>query len=478
MPIDLLRYSTYKVLVRIIMAEKEKSKYKILVVDDEADLRKSIIRGLSLEGHENLVEAGNGQVAIDILGNEKFDLIISDVKMPKAHGITLLHHVRRKFGSLPFIMMTGFSDVMETTEAIEIGATAFILKPFSVDDIVAEISKIENADDDKGFRFSLLEREEEDGPRPTYCPIPTKEFIRGGHVNFPIFIKLNAGHFLKIAHRAEDLDEKRIKVLEAKGVHYFYAEQEDFKRYALNSHQLTLDKLDGLKTSKKDTQELLRQSGELLAQYSFSKGIDEVIYQATVTNLKQSLCSITERQDVFNILDSLRKNQENVYSHSLAVCLVSLMIGKEVSIESSLNIYKISVSSFFHDIGMSKIPKKIQDKSRFHLFDDELKQFEDHPRLGAEELLKISDVTADIGEIIIQHHEHWDGSGFPIGPKKEKINPLARIITLADSFCYALIHGQDQDPLTTPIDIIRELEKEEGKFEPKLMKALKTIYHR
>src|SRR5688572_15281618 len=100
----------------------------ILIVEDDEGLRKSIARTLQSKGWTTL-EASNGQEAQSLFGTEKIDVILSDIKMPKMHGIELLHFVR-KTSSIPFILMTGFSDIIEASEAIRIGADDFLPKPF------------------------------------------------------------------------------------------------------------------------------------------------------------------------------------------------------------------------------------------------------------------------------------------------------------------------------------------------------------
>ncbi len=455
-----------------MMGQKEKKNLRILLVDDEAELRKSIVRTLKMEDYE-VVEAGNGQEAKEILGQEKFDLVISDVKMPIMHGIALLHHVKKTQANLPFIMITGFSEVMEATEAYEIGAAGFLTKPFNPDDILNEISRVLTASEDfNGFKFEFSKEKKE----KEYCPVPLKEFASGVSLKFPIFLKLGENKFIKIANKGEDLSLERISKLEEKGVYYFFLLKNHFKEYVEFFTYMTQEKVLSKITPSHERLELLQTSGNLLLTCAFGVGLDSFLYDATLTNLKQALSLITEEKDIYDILNSFKESSESLYSHSMSSCLISLLLAREIKIESSLNIYKISIVSFFHDIGLSHLPTRLIKKTPFLFSKEDLELYHSHPRLGAEILSQIPDIQLGLEEILLQHHENWDGSGFPNGIMKEKIHPLARILRVADEFGYWMIGSPGYEKVLSPKQAIINLEKDSHKFDPKILKALRNIY--
>lgn len=105
---------------------------KILIVDDEEKLRKSLERNLSLDGHIVLT-AANGNEAFEIVKNHSFDLVISDVQMPNGNGEQLLNSIRNNFPRVPVVLMvTGYAE-MTRDEAIAAGAIDLIPKPIDID---------------------------------------------------------------------------------------------------------------------------------------------------------------------------------------------------------------------------------------------------------------------------------------------------------------------------------------------------------
>jgi YesN/AraC family two-component response regulator len=110
--------------------------WKVLIVDDEPVICRTLKNYLSLEGFEPLT-ANGGEEALAIARREKVHIALLDIKMPGMDGITLLGRLRELDFSMQVIMMTGFSTFDLTLQALEKGATDYILKPFDdMDEIV------------------------------------------------------------------------------------------------------------------------------------------------------------------------------------------------------------------------------------------------------------------------------------------------------------------------------------------------------
>ncbi len=108
---------------------------RILVVDDQEMMRDSLAATLVREGHE-VIAAGDGAAAVARLqGPARFDLVISDLKMPKMTGIELLAEVKRLRADLPVVLMTAFATVQTAVEAMKLGAYDYIQKPFDGEEI-------------------------------------------------------------------------------------------------------------------------------------------------------------------------------------------------------------------------------------------------------------------------------------------------------------------------------------------------------
>ncbi|MBI4231944.1 sigma-54-dependent Fis family transcriptional regulator, partial [Candidatus Peregrinibacteria bacterium] len=108
---------------------------KILVVDDERLIRWSLSERLKKEGYQ-IVEAENGAMATEKFGSEMPDIVLLDLKLPDADGLTLLKEFKSQSSSTPVLIITAFSAVDSAIEAMKLGAYDYIAKPFNMDEMV------------------------------------------------------------------------------------------------------------------------------------------------------------------------------------------------------------------------------------------------------------------------------------------------------------------------------------------------------
>ena len=109
---------------------------RILIAEDNADLRSLVVRALSDDGHD-ITEAADGAAALDHLRKSKvgFDLLLSDVKMPLMDGIALALAAGRDHPGVGIMLMTGYADQRERAYGLEALVRDVITKPFSLDQI-------------------------------------------------------------------------------------------------------------------------------------------------------------------------------------------------------------------------------------------------------------------------------------------------------------------------------------------------------
>ncbi len=115
------------------MAEPQ-VKGRILIVDDEASMREMLSILLTRDGYEVAV-AENGESGLAQALSDQFDLIISDIQMPKLSGIEMLQGLREKGLDTPMVMITAFSSTEDAVKAMKLGAYDYITKPFNNDEI-------------------------------------------------------------------------------------------------------------------------------------------------------------------------------------------------------------------------------------------------------------------------------------------------------------------------------------------------------
>ncbi len=122
----------------------DKTDMKILVVDDFATMRRIVKNIMSQLGYKNIIEADDGSTALDILKQEKVDLIISDWNMPKMTGLDLLKEVRASadMADTPFIMVTAEAQQDNIILAVKAKVSQYIVKPFTADTLGEKIDKI------------------------------------------------------------------------------------------------------------------------------------------------------------------------------------------------------------------------------------------------------------------------------------------------------------------------------------------------
>ncbi len=115
-------------------------KNRILVVDDEESIREFLDIMLRKEGYE-VTTAEDGERAIEILKKKSFDMVISDLQMPKINGLDLLKYVKDQSPEVVFMMITAFGTTETAVEAMKVGAYDYITKPFKIDEVRINIAQ-------------------------------------------------------------------------------------------------------------------------------------------------------------------------------------------------------------------------------------------------------------------------------------------------------------------------------------------------
>ena len=128
---------------------------KILIADDDREVRMVLYEALSRQGHAVPV-AENGMMALDIFEKNPADLVISDINMPRMGGLDLLQKLHAGRPQLPVVIITGHATVETAVTAMKLGAFDYLLKPFSVD-VIVEVAA-------RAFAAGLPKRDEGTGP--------------------------------------------------------------------------------------------------------------------------------------------------------------------------------------------------------------------------------------------------------------------------------------------------------------------------
>lgn len=112
----------------------------VLVVEDDADLREALVDTLELSGF-SVVEASDGETALEVLRREPVGLVVSDAQMQPMDGYTLFSHVKDRYPGLPFVLMTAYGVIERAIELLRAGASHYLLKPFEPQRLIDEVER-------------------------------------------------------------------------------------------------------------------------------------------------------------------------------------------------------------------------------------------------------------------------------------------------------------------------------------------------
>lgn len=135
----------------------------------------------------------------------------------------------------------------------------------------------------------------------------------------------------------------------------------------------------------------------------------------------------------------------------------------------------LSISSSFHDVGLFSVREKILEKASA-LTGDEIALIREHPQIGYQ-LLQIVDFPWPVAEIVLQHHEHIDGSGYPNNLTGKKIRIEARIICVAEAV-EAITSNRPHRPARTILEAVEEIKKGSGSlYDLNVVEAFLVLVH-
>jgi two-component system, OmpR family, KDP operon response regulator KdpE len=111
---------------------------RVLVIDDEPPIRKLLRVGLSAHGYQ-ITEASNGKMALELLTEQRPDLIVLDLGLPDMQGHELLRMIRARNDSVPIVVLSSRDDEAGKVQALDSGADDYVTKPFGMDELLARM---------------------------------------------------------------------------------------------------------------------------------------------------------------------------------------------------------------------------------------------------------------------------------------------------------------------------------------------------
>jgi len=176
-------------MAKVPAPPKTNPKARLLVVDDEANLRTGLRDLLSLMGY-HVEEAASGREALESLQSEPYDLMVLDIRMPGMDGVEVMHRARQMYPDLSIIVLTAHASLESAIAAVKSGAADYMLKPFNVDDLATTISQAlqERAEELRhrqllnliGSALGTLDQAERSATPSPSPPAPPERFLHTG----------------------------------------------------------------------------------------------------------------------------------------------------------------------------------------------------------------------------------------------------------------------------------------------------------
>lgn len=222
------------------------------------------------------------------------------------------------------------------------------------------------------------------------------------------------------------------ELIESKGSNLFLRTS-DFK----NTCAELLDSLGDLVSD--DTMEPTDRFSMLQAAVSFEvertlKAIDPSHYVGLVADVSRHINAlVTENDLVPEELFAIARHDSQTFTHVTNTASYATMLAEKLGITDDAELDQIAMGAMLHDMGKRSIPSHILSKPG-RLTTEERELIQTHPQRGYEELVTRIDVSHEQKLMVYQHHEHFDGNGYPVRIRGSEIHPWARLLSVVDVF--------------------------------------------
>lgn len=185
--------------------------------------------------------------------------------------------------------------------------------------------------------------------------------------------------------------------------------------------------------------------------------------------IEQLAGQVGEQSDVFRQIRRMKGTDDYLFTHTLNVSLLSMIIGTWMGFSPS-EVFELGQAGLLHDAGKAMIPEQILNKPSA-LSDEECFKMKEHSLLGFNLIKDYSWINADVANAVLFHHEREDGQGYPYGIKEKDIGIFAQIVAIADTYD-ALTSNRVYCPQVSPFSAVEVLWKESfGRLNARIAKV-------
>jgi putative nucleotidyltransferase with HDIG domain len=473
---------------------------RILIVDDEDMIRDLCFQILSAEGY-TVTTMSSGEAALEELRRGSTDLLITDIKMPGMDGLELFERVRKLNPDIVTVFITGHGTIDTAIESLMRGVEGFVLKPFTQEELLNAV--------DRAITRSRLQKEN----------IRLKALIPLFEISKLLISEIDLAHLFKIITEVlmKEFSVERVSLMlvdEGSGKLIIRASHGLPQDLAFQSERKPGEGVSGLvlkyrkpliiTKGKHPDQEVLNALNmddmplssmsvpligrdKKLGVLNVSKFSDppfttsdlqivSVLASQVVAAMENATLYEGLRESYFRTVQALVAAVEakDPYTrwHSTNVAKYAVAIGRDLGLSPS-QLEEIHIAAILHDVGKIGISERIISKPD-RLSREEFDIMKDHPAHGMRILEPIG-FSQSIINAIYQHHERYDGKGYPQGIGGANISIAARILSVADTID-AMISERPYRGTISVEAVLRELDEEAGhQFDPEVGQVARKL---
>jgi response regulator RpfG family c-di-GMP phosphodiesterase len=432
-------------------------KPRVLVVDDEKFIRDIIADFLGMEGYI-VRTAEDGSSAVNELERARYDIVISDLKMPKMGGLDLLKEVTRTHPDTLTVIMTGFGTVETAIDAMKRGAYDYILKPFKVEEVVhivqRGLEKRRLAAENLRLREALslykvteaiaaslsLDEVVSTLGDSAFTEVPADYvciYLADGEGGFgQRFARVNQEVEVGEGEDLGELDLAAVRERLGSGaplLEHAGRARELFARHP--SRQVTSLCVVPLRMRERLLGFIAVVS--LTVSRRFDEGQRKLLSivasraAAAIENARlYHDLQATFQQTIQGLARTIDKMDRYTAGHSERVAVYAVALARWLGLsEDTVDI--VRHSALMHDIGKVGCVMNLNKAGK--LTHEEYEVFKHHPVYGRDILDPIKFLAPVLPGVYL-HHERWDGRGYPMGLVGKDIPLIARIISVADTY--------------------------------------------
>lgn len=353
---------------------------EVLIVEDSPTQAERLRYILEQQGHR-VALARNGKEALALIQDRLPTLVISDIVMPEMDGYELCRTIKANSAlqSLPVVLVTSLADPQDVIKGLECGADSFVPKPYN-----------------EAYLLSLIQQ-----------LLTHLEFSRSDDGQGGLQVSFKGKTYSIAANRWQILN------------------------FLLSSYEIAVGKNQELLQAQNELRRFNEELERQVQERTASLHLEVVQRQIAQEELEESLGKLKKTLDgtVLALTTVIESRDPYTSGHQKRVSILACAIAREMGLPEK-QIGGIRVAGILHDIGKIHVPAEILTRPS-RLSKIEFAMIKTHPEIGYE-IMKTIENPWSVADMILQHHEKLNGSGYPGGLKDKEILLESKILCVAD----------------------------------------------